>query len=159
EDHTGTDPVIAHALAWLAGQGQKAEFACCIYATAPFIRVDDLKRSFDVLVSTGKNFAFSVTTYAATMQHALRVLPGGGVEPFFPQWANSRSQDLEEAYHDAAQFYWGRAEAFRAGLPMFGTNSIAIVLPRYRVQDIDTVEDWKQAELIYAAVMNENRND
>lgn len=155
DDHTGTDPVTVHALAWLADRGQNVEFACCIYATAPLIRADDLRRGYEALVRTGSNFAFSVTTYAAAIQHALRLLPDRGVEPLFPQWTNSRSQDLEQAYHDAAQFYWGRATAFRSGLPMFAAESVAIVLPRYRVLDIDTPEDWKQAELIYATVMND----
>jgi pseudaminic acid cytidylyltransferase len=155
DDHTGTDPVTAHALSWFASHGQDAKFACCIYATAPLIRVDDLRRGYEALIRTGRNFAFSVTTYASAIQRALRLLPNGGVEPLFPRSANSRSQDLEEAYHDAAQFYWGRAAAFRSGLPMFSADSVAIVLPRYRVVDIDTPEDWKQAELIYATVMND----
>ena len=155
DDHTGTDPVTAHALSWLANHGRDTKFACCIYATAPFIRADDLRRGYEALVRTGRNFAFSVTTYATTIQRALRLLPNGGVEPFFPQWVHSRSQDLEEAYHDAAQFYWGRAVAFRNGLPMFSADLIAIALPRYRVVDIDTPEDWKQAELIYATVTND----
>jgi N-acylneuraminate cytidylyltransferase len=72
--------------------------------------------------------------------------------PFFPQWIDCRSQDLEQAYHDAGQFYWGRAEAFRTGVPIFAAHSVPIVLPRYRVQDIDTPEDWQRAELMYAAL-------
>jgi pseudaminic acid cytidylyltransferase len=74
------------------------------------------------------------------------------VTPFFPQWIERRSQDLEEAYHDAGAFYWGRAEAFRTGLPVFAAHSAALVLPPHRVQDIDTVEDWEHAERLYAAL-------
>jgi pseudaminic acid cytidylyltransferase len=152
DDYIGTDPVTAHALTWLADHGQNAEFACCIYAAAPFLQTGDLRRGYEALVSTGKSFAFAVTTYDFSIQRAIHVLPGGGVEPFFPQWADHRSQDLEEAHHDAGQFYWGRAASFRAGLPGFAAHSVAIVLPRYRVQDIDTPEDWKRAELMYAAL-------
>ena len=153
DDHTGTDPVTAHALTWLADHGEDAEFACCIYATAPFIQAGDLRRGYDALVSTGKSFAFTVTTYDFSIQRAIRVLAGGGVEPFFPQWAESRSQDLDAAHHDAGQFYWGRVEAFRSGLAMFAADSVAIVLPRHRVQDIDTPEDWTRAELMHAALV------
>lgn len=154
DDMTGDGVVIAHTLSWLADFGRAAELACCIYATAPFIRADDLRRGYEILVSTGKNFAFSVTTYASAIQRALRILPDGGIEPFFPQWVDRRSQDLEQAYHDAAQFYWGRAAAFRAGLPVFAAHSVPIVLPRDRVQDIDTLEDWKRAEMMHAALRN-----
>jgi pseudaminic acid cytidylyltransferase len=153
DDHTGTDPVTAHALTWLADHGEDAEFACCIYATAPFIQADDLRRGYDALVGTGKSFAFTVTTYDFSIQRAIRVLASGSVEPFFPQWIDARSQDLDAAHHDAGQFYWGRAEAFRSGLAMFAADSVAIALPRHRVQDIDTPEDWTRAELIHAALV------
>lgn len=152
DDHTGTNAVTAHVLARLADSGQSFEFACCIYATAPFIQPDDLRRGYEALNNTGKSFAFSVTTYAFPIQRAIRQLPGGGVAPFFPQWIDCRSQDLEEAHHDAGQFYWGRAAAFCSGLPVFAAHSVAIVLPSYRVQDIDTPEDWQRAELMHAAL-------
>jgi pseudaminic acid cytidylyltransferase len=153
DDHTGTDPVTAHALTWLADHGQDAEFACCIYATAPFLQAADLRRGYEALVGTGRNFAFAATTYDFSIQRALRVLPGGGVEPFFPQQIVSRSQDLDAAHHDAGQFYWGRGTAFRACLAMFAAHSIPILLPRHRVQDIDTLEDWTRAELMHAALV------
>ena len=153
DDHTGTVPVTAHALTWLADHGQDAEFACCIYATAPFIQAGDLRRGYDALVRTGKSFAFAATTYDFSIQRAIRVMPGGGVAPFFPQWIDSRSQDLDAAHHDAGQFYWGRGTAFRACLAMFAADSIPILLPRHRIQDIDTPEDWTRAELMHAALI------
>src|SRR6202521_217473 len=61
DDYIGTDQVTAHALTWLADHGQDAEFACCIYATAPFLQAGDLRRGYDALVGTGKSFAFAVT--------------------------------------------------------------------------------------------------
>jgi len=153
DDHTGTDPVTAHALTWLADRGEDAEFACCIYSTAPFIQAADLRRGYEALVSTGRSFAFAVTTYDFSVQRAIRVLASGGVEPFFPQWIDARSQDLDAAHHDAGQFYWGRGTAFRSGLAMFAADSVAIALPRHRVQDIDTPEDWTRAELMHAALV------
>jgi pseudaminic acid cytidylyltransferase len=151
DDRTGTGRVTAHALGWLADCGQAAEIACCIYATAPFIRPNDLRRGYDALVGSSKSFAFSVTLFDSAVQRAIRITDGG-VAPFFPQWVDHNTQDLEAAYRDAGQFYWGRAEAFRAGLPVFADHSIPIVLPRHRVLDIDTPEHWHQAELMYAAL-------
>jgi N-acylneuraminate cytidylyltransferase len=63
-----------------------------------------------------------------------------------------RSQDLEEAYHDAGQFYWGRAEAFLKEVATFSRASLPIVLPRHLVQDIDTPEDWANAELMFQSL-------
>jgi pseudaminic acid cytidylyltransferase len=152
DDRTGTNAVVAHALAWFAAHGHDVALVCCIYPTAPFLRPDDLRRGYQALLRSGKSFAFSAATFPFAIQRALRVTSGDGVEPFFPQWIDSRSQDLEPAYHDAGQFYWGRAEAFRAGLAMFAHHSVAVVLPRARVQDIDTSEDWERAELMHAVI-------
>ena len=152
DDYTGTNAVAAHALHWLAAHGEPPSIGCCIYATAPFIEVYDLKRGFDLLIQVNKSFAFSVTTFSSAVQRALRVSAKDGVTPLFPEWIDCRSQDLEEIYRDAGQFYWGRADAFRQDLSLYGAHTVPIVLPRYRVQDIDTPEDWSEAELLHAAL-------
>jgi N-acylneuraminate cytidylyltransferase len=152
DDHTGTNEVTAHTLEWIAGRGVQATVACCIYPTAPLITRCDLRRGYELLISSGKSFAFSAARFSFPVQRAIRVAADGGVAPFFPQWIERRTQDLEEAYHDAGAFYWGRAEAFRTGLPVFAAHSAALVLPPHRVQDIDTLEDWEHAERLYAAL-------
>ena len=70
---------------------------------------------------------------------------------FNPEEFNSRSQDLEEAYHDAGQFYWGSASAWLSEKKIFSPAASPVLLPRYRVQDIDTMEDWQRAELMFKA--------
>lgn len=152
DDHTGTLPVIAHAVRWLQTRGITARAVCCIYATAPFVRADDLRRGLAVLEDTRADFAFSVTSYAFPIQRAVRITEQGRVEMFQPSHFQTRSQDLEEAWHDAGQFYWGNAEAWLANKPLFGPNSAPVILPRYRVQDIDTLEDWARAELMLKAL-------
>jgi N-acylneuraminate cytidylyltransferase len=71
---------------------------------------------------------------------------------FYPEHQATRSQDLEKAYHDAGQFYWGRAQAFLDRQPIFSSHAVPIVLPRYQVQDIDTLEDWQHAELLFSTL-------
>mgnify|MGYP003981675647 FL=1 len=68
---------------------------------------------------------------------------------FQPQHFSTRSQDLEEAFHDAGQFYWGVKKSFQIDNPLLSENVIPYVLPRHLVQDIDTLEDWKRAEIMY----------
>jgi N-acylneuraminate cytidylyltransferase len=74
---------------------------------------------------------------------------------FNPEHFNTRSQDLEEAFHDAGQFYWGRASAWLRGEPIFGSGSAPIMLPRHRVQDIDTQEDWERAQWLFKAMQEQ----
>jgi pseudaminic acid cytidylyltransferase len=149
DDYTGTDAITAHAVAWLAEHGRPCRYACCIYATAPFLRGEDLRRGYEKVVTSGKAFVFAATTYAFPIQRAIRLNTRGEVEAFQPEHIFSRSQDLEPAWHDAGQFYWGTAQAYLDEVTTFSTASMIVELPRYRVRDIDTEEDWEEAELLY----------
>ena len=155
DDHTGTIPVIRHAIEWVNAQGQSVEQACCLYATAPFVSPEDIRRGLDTLLDTGSDYAFSVTSYAFPIQRAIRLNAEGRVEMFNPEHFNTRSQDLEEAFHDAGQFYWGKADAWLQGRMIFSPASVPVALPRHRVQDIDTPEDWVRAEWLFKAMQAE----
>jgi pseudaminic acid cytidylyltransferase len=154
DDYTPTVPVIAHAIQWQLENGERPSEVCCIYATAPFIRVADLQRGLELLEQTGCEYTFTVTSYASPIQRALRITEQLRVQMINREHFNTRSQDLEEAYHDAGQFYWGRAESWLSGKSIFSMNSAPILLPRYLVQDIDTSEDWARAELMFSALMH-----
>lgn len=155
-DYAGTTEVIAHATQWALDQGLEVEAVCCIYATAPFVQVDDLQRGWGALESGGWAYAFTVTDYAAPIFRSFKQTPEGGVEMFFPEHFSTRSQDLPTALHDAGQFYWGRPGAWVEGKQVFDRHSIPIIVPRWRVQDIDNEEDWLRAEILAAVIMNRN---
>lgn len=156
DDETGTIPVVRHAVDWLTQHDRAPEFVCCIYATAPFISAQDIRAGRSLLLDSGADYVFPVTTYPFPIQRAVRVREGGRVEMFWPEHFNTRSQDLEDAFHDAGQFYWGRASAWKAGARIFGPNAASIRIPRYRAQDIDTPEDWRTAEYMFRAIALEN---
>lgn len=152
DDYTTTIPVIAHAIEWQNANGLQVDMACCIYATAPFITADSLRQGLDILADSKANYAFSVSTFAFPIQRAIRIKNDGFVEMFNPSQSETRSQDLEEAWHDAGQFYWGRAEAWLKQIAIFNSLAAPVILPRHRVQDIDTIEDWHRAELMHSAM-------
>lgn len=152
DDYMGTTPVIAHAIQWLQQHGDVPSEVCCIYATAPFVRPEDLQRGFGLLMQTHSKYAFTVTSYPFPIQRAIRITKSSRVEMFAPEHFNTRSQDLEEAWHDAGQFYWGRADAWLTGIPIFSLDAVPVILPRHRVQDIDTPEDWERAEWMFNAL-------
>ena len=152
DDHTGTTSVISHAVKWLVEDGEKFENVCCLYATAPFIQPDDLRRGLEILQEQECAYVFSVTSFTFPIQRAIRITQGQRVEMFQPEHFMTRSQDLEEAYHDAGQFYWGTTLAWLDKSPLFEKYSAPVILPRYRVQDIDTQEDWQRAEWLFKAL-------
>ncbi len=149
DDITGTVPVIAHAVDALMKSSFAIKNVCCIYATAPFIQPEDLIDGLKILKSTNADYAFSVTDYAFPIQRALKISQQKTVEMFFPEHYRTRSQDLEETFHDAGQFYWGTSEAWIKQMPIFNSFSVPVFLPRTRVQDIDTQVDWDRAEQLY----------
>ena len=152
DDYVGTTEVIAHAIDWMDRHLVTATLTCCFYATAPFVTPDDIRQGLEVLQSSGAQYAFSVTSYPFPIQRAIRITSNRRVEMFYPEHFNSRSQDLEEGFHDAGQFYWGRAKAWLQGKLLFSPESVPVILPRHRVQDIDTLEDWTRAEWLFKAM-------
>lgn len=155
DDHTGTLPVIRHAVQWLNNHKLTVDYACCLYATAPFISAEDLQRGQRLIQQSFSSYAFSVTSYAFPIQRAIHINESGRVAMFNPEHFQTRSQDLEEAWHDAGQFYWGTAEAWLEEKPFFAEDSVPVKLPRHRVQDIDTPEDWARAEWLFRAMLAE----
>ena len=152
DDYTGTMDVMKHAICELALEGAKVSHACCIHATAPFVTAKNLLAGWKLLEDTQADFVFSVTSFGYPIQRAFRINDNRRISMFYPEFYEMRSQDLEHAFHDAGQFYWGLAEAFLGNQPLFGENSAPLVLPRWRVQDIDTMEDWHMAELMFDAL-------
>ena len=149
-DYAGTTGVIAHATQWASDQGWSVTAVCCIYATAPLIQVDDLKRGLEALESGIWTYAFTVTDFAATIFRSFKQSADGGIEMFFPEHFSTRSQDLPIALHDAGQFCWGQPSAWIEGRRIFDLHSFPVVIPRWRVQDIDTPDDWVRAERIFS---------
>ena len=149
DDHSGTDDVMAQVLDQLAATGVQHKFACCVYATAPFIRSNDLLAGWREIQSAEIDYVFSASTYAHPIYRAFTEMGTGGLTMVNPQRYHTRSQDLPVAWHDAAQFYWGKTDAWLERRPMFDFKSRIVAVPRWRVQDIDTYEDWHHAELMW----------
>jgi pseudaminic acid cytidylyltransferase len=149
DDFTGTAAVIVHALQQLPA----FDYACCVYATAPLLQVRYLREGFELLEQhPDKSFAFSVCNFGFPVQRALTLDGQGALTALYPEFRDTRSQDLPEAFQDAGQFYWGRSDAWLRGEVVYSPASLPVILPRHLVQDIDTPEDWKRAEYLYAAL-------
>lgn len=157
DDYAGTTVVVQHAVQWLLEHGSQVDEVCCLYATAPFVTGEDLRRGLEQLTQSRALYAFSVTTYDFPIQRALTVNKTGGIGMFNPEHADTRSQDLEEAYHDAGQFYWGTLQAWLAAEAIYAAHSVPVMMPRHRVQDIDTLEDWERAVWMFEAMRHRGK--
>lgn len=158
DDFVGVTSVISHAIEWINTNGpSQVRQACCLYATAPMVSATDLQRGLETLIREGCDYAFAVTSYAFPIQRAIRVTSNRRIEMLQPEHFTTRSQDLEEVWHDAAQFCWGTAEAWLNLKPVYTHEASPVLIPRHRVQDIDTPEDWRRAELLFKLLLEESR--
>jgi N-acylneuraminate cytidylyltransferase len=158
DDFTGTGDVVEYVIKTLEKDGMKIDYVCTLYATAPLLQKEYLIKGFEVLKNNPKaKRAFSVTSMPFPIQRTFKINENGRCEMFTPEHFYTRSQDLDEAYQDAGQFYWENQNVNSNEIP-FGKDSIPIILPRHLVQDIDTLEDWKRAELMYQ-ILNQNQFD
>ena len=154
DDFAGTIDVIAHAVSWMHENQLKPETVCCIYATSVFLTGKDLQKGFTAMATGNWSYAISITDFESPIFRSFKEHPGGGLEMYFPDYFEKRSQDLPVAFHDAAQFYWGKPEAWLNNKLFFDHHTFPIKIPRWRVQDIDNEDDWKRAELLFELLKN-----
>lgn len=150
-DYIATVPVIAHGIEACRTLGWKLDQVCCIYPGVPFIQIDDLRGTLARMTSSEADYCFPVTEYPSAIQRALKLLSNGKMQPFYPEFELTRTQDSEPVYYDAGQFYWGKAESWLTNQNIH-SNGLGYVIPNWRVVDIDTPDDWQRAELIYRAI-------
>lgn len=153
-DHANTTDVIAHATEWAMNTGLNCEILCCLYATSPFVQTSDLVKAYNTIISQEWDFVFSAGEYSSSIFRSFKKISSGGVEMFFPEHSKTRSQDLPAALFDAGMFYMGTSNAWSKKLRIFDKNSFPIIIPSWRVQDIDTLEDWKRAESMASYILN-----
>lgn len=151
DDQALTVPVIAHAITVCQLLGWEIESACCIYPCVPFIQIDDIKSTYKLLQSSQADYCFPVTEFPSAIQRALRRLDNGCMQPFYPEFEMTRTQDLERAYYDAGQFYWGKSLAWLANVKIHASG-LGFPIPNLRVVDIDTPDDWCRAEILYNTI-------
>jgi pseudaminic acid cytidylyltransferase len=157
DDFSGVHSVVDHAVRWLIDHGDVVNNVCCLFATAPLIAQDDLLESL-VKLKTGKwESVVAAAEFSSPIFRAFKYIENGGIEMFFPKYYSSRSQDLPISMYDAGQFYWATSKTCMAPPKGFSKNSTALIIPSWRVQDIDTIEDWKRAEIIYKLIQEENQ--
>ena len=156
DDFSTTGAVVEHAIAYLEDNSEDIDYICTIYATAPLLQSKYLIDGFEKLKDNDAKYTFSATSMPSPIQRTFKITDNGRCKMFMPENFSSRSQDLEEAYQDAGEFYWQKLSK-KSNETMFGADSIPIVLPRYLVQDIDTLEDWKRAEMMYKIIKEETQ--
>lgn len=155
-DRTPTVDVIRHAANWSNENLGPVEFICCIYSTAVFVDGATLKRGLEEMRKAKTDYAVSVIRYPAPIERAMRITADGRLAAVNIAGMAMRSQDIEDAWHDAGQFYWGSPAAFAATQAERIARAVPVILPKGHVQDIDTEEDWRHAELLYRSLREAN---
>lgn len=148
-DFATTADVINEVLTRYENSGKRFDIVGCIYATAPFVIAENLQKGFEAIIKGGLDSAFPCVAFSYPVQRGLVFGNDGFIGLKWPEYRNSRSQDLEKFYHDAGQFYISKVDAFRKYNGFWGPRTSAIILDELMVQDLDTLTDWALAEMKY----------
>ncbi|MCH5337497.1 MAG: pseudaminic acid cytidylyltransferase [Acetatifactor sp.] len=147
-DFAVTSQVLAEVLEEYESRGQCFDRMCCIYPTAPFITAERLRTAMELLEEKQADSVLPVVRFSFPPQRGV-VLEDGFLRFKWPEHRNTRSQDLESFYHDVGQFYCVNVESFREQQVLVMEKTVPLILSELEIQDIDTEEDWKLAELKY----------
>ena len=147
-DFATTADVLREVIGEYEIRGQIFDYFCCLYPTAPFVSAEKIRYGFELMRKTDASGAIPVVPFSYPIQRALKITDDK-ISMVQPEYLLSRSQDLMKTYHDAGQYYWYKTSAFHENANLMMLNPVAIVTPEEEVQDIDTMEDWKLAEMKY----------
>jgi pseudaminic acid cytidylyltransferase len=147
-DFAGTIEVIREVISEYKNQFNKEfDFICCIYPTAPLIRVQHLKSGLDLLLAENFDCVLPVVAFGYPVWRGVEITDGGKTQMIWPEYKNARSQELKKVYHDAGQWYWMNMRQIKDSI--FNQNTGSLLLSEEEVQDIDNPADWKLAEMKY----------
>jgi pseudaminic acid cytidylyltransferase len=148
DDHTPTVPVISHAISECKKNNWNIDNVCCIYPAVPLLNPRHITDAFILLLESPSKYIFPVTSFPSAIQRALKSDNEGNANPIYPEYSQIRTQDLEPAFYDVGQFYWGHANNWTNNKSIHD-NARIIQIPEDKVVDIDTPEDWDRAELLF----------
>ena len=153
DDFATTAEVLTEVLEKYDQSGKKYSFGCCIYPTAPFVTADKLKRAYQLLIDNNADSVILVTRFGFPIWRSFK-MEEGKLAYNWPENATRRSQDLPPSFHDCGQFYFFDVAKFLETKGLVSTNTFAIEVPESEMQDIDTAEDWRIAEIKYSLLIN-----
>ena len=148
-DYATTEDVIIEVVQEYKKLKKNYTYACCIYPTAPFIKSDMLIEAMKKMYEYNPSVVIPIVQYSYPPQRCFVINSNGYARFKYPQYITTRSQDLEKEYHDAGQFYIYNIKKLIESKGMVEDDFIPIIVPELCVQDIDTIDDWKMAEMKY----------
>lgn len=157
-DYATTADVLNEVFSNYRKLGKRFDIACCIYPTAPFVTDEKLRNAVEIITNTDAASAMPIVAYSFPPQRAV-LIREECIQIQYPEFYNSRSQDLEPIYHDAGQFYAFRVDEFMKSGKLINGKTVPIVLSDLEVQDIDTIRDWKIAEMKYKLMIGEDKHE
>lgn len=148
-DYATTVDVLCEVLNQYKEQGKEFQYGCCIYPTAPFVTAEKLQQGMKLLQEEGTDSVMPVTAFSFPPMRGMYLQDNGSINYAFPEYAQKRSQDITEMYHDCGQFYFFKPDILMQKRSIVTEHTKAMTVPELEVQDIDNESDWEIAEIKY----------
>lgn len=146
-DYASTDDVLLEVLKAYEEQGRTFDAFCCLYPTAPFVTAQKLQKAMKLLEQADS--VMPVVPFSFPPQRCMVLNEAGELHMKWPEYAQTRSQDLEPYYHDCGQFYCCKTDLFLQYKTTDLPHMMPMIMSELEVQDIDNPDDWEIAELKY----------
>ena len=155
-DFATTLQVMQDAVTRIQSDLKSLQNVCCIYPVTPLLQRAFLEEALNKLEDNGWDYVISATKVKTPPERLFTVDQNSQIRMYFPKHEASRTQDVSPAFQDAGQFYWGKTSSWVAGLPLFTSKSTFIELPQETFVDVDTIDDWKYAEILFSIYGNDS---
>ena len=156
DDYTNTVDVVKHAISTLDNKNDDIDIVGCIYPCAPFIQVEDLLKASNLVNNNPDKFCYPITAYTHPIERSLIRSRHGELTLKYPEFENARTQDFDKLFYDSGQFYIAKKNVWSDSNAMH-SNAIGLVIPNWRVVDIDTEEDFNRAEIFFDFLKSQNK--
>lgn len=152
-DYATLADVMKEVLTEYKNRGQEFDNSCLILATCPMLQSQDISSAYNRLTSSDFTMVYPVVLFSYPIWRCLDLAEDGSMKRHWPEFENSRSQDLPKEYHDTGTFYWYKNTEWLAGNIKIG----GIEVDETTIQDIDTETDWKLAEMKYKLLFGNDK--
>ncbi len=152
-DYATLADVMNEVLTSYKGRGQEFDNSCMILATCPMLQSKDIVLAYERLTTSDFSMVYPVVLFSYPIWRCLDLAEDGSMKRHWPEFENSRSQDLPKEYHDTGTFYWYKNSEWLAGNVKIG----GIEVDETTIQDIDTQTYWKLAEMKYKLLFGNDK--
>ena len=148
-DYSTDIQVINHFIKITNQKKKKYNFLCYLYPINPLLKISSLIKCLKLMRKGNCQKVMTVAKFNYPIQRALYKNRNQNLFFFNKKYQNYRSQDLKQAYQDAAQCYWFNLDKIKHSGINNKLTTKGIELNQFEFCDVDNLEDLSNLKRLY----------